>query len=45
VYLLFLSKVHLGGEGTPLRGEVKKLTVTSHQRLEILEVCANLFKK
>jgi hypothetical protein len=34
VYLLFLSKVHLGGEGTPLRGEVKKLTVTSHQLCE-----------
>jgi hypothetical protein len=29
-----LSKVHLGGEGTRLRREVKKLTVTSHQLCE-----------
>jgi hypothetical protein len=29
----FLRVVHRGGEGTPLRGEVKKLTVTSHQLL------------
>jgi hypothetical protein len=29
-----LKVVHLGGEGTPLRGEVKKLTVTSHQLCE-----------
>jgi hypothetical protein len=33
----FLSSYIKGWEGTRLRREVKKLTVTSHQRLKILE--------
>jgi hypothetical protein len=36
MYLLFLRVVHLRGEGTRLRREVKKRSVTSHQELENL---------
>jgi hypothetical protein len=36
LYLLFLSVTAGGKEGTRLRREVKKLNVTSHQKLRII---------
>jgi hypothetical protein len=37
-----LTVVHLGGEGTRLRREVKKLNVTSHQKLRTVSVTSVL---
>jgi hypothetical protein len=38
VYLLFLHRYDERGEGTSLRSEVKKLNVTSHQKLRTVSL-------